>query len=206
MRPFRPPALVLVALLAVPVSSCARHEIVHGGFWFQDVTFAMAQADEARLGGPLTPKEERTIRATARAELDAAYAGRRIRFSSARGFYNVSVVQVLGGDAGRSHILVPLGGQGSIGFEPLAALAIRYAPAGADRAAMIVGIGRGIGRAAAHEFAHQILPEVAFDTDADRDSYEYGTADRAEEFYGPIHWDMARPLLVKRLGPSRDGG
>ena len=200
----RTATIAFTALLAIGVSSCTGREAVRGGFWWQGVTFALPPASAARLGGPLGPDEERTIRQTALDELRTAYAGLRITFSSDHGFYNVSVVQSLGGDAGRSHVLVPLGGQGSINFTQLAALAIRYAPAGADRGAMIVGIGRGIGRAAAHEFAHQILPTVRFSESRDRDSYEYETADRPEEYYGPMHWTVARPGLRARLG--RQGG
>ncbi len=31
-------------------------------------------------------------------------------------------------------------------------------------------------------------------------SYEYEKADRAEQYYGSMHWDTAWPFLVKKLG------
>ena len=68
-----------------------------------------------------------------------------------------------------------------------------HAPAGADRAAIIDGLGKGIGRTAAHEFAHQILPHVNIHASKDTDSYEYSSSDRASQYYGTLHWDFARP-------------
>jgi hypothetical protein len=35
----------------------------------------------------------------------------------------------------------------------------------------------------------------------DPQSYEYEKADRAEQFFGSMHWDTAWPFLVKELGP-----
>jgi hypothetical protein len=58
-----------------------------------------------------------------------------------------------------------------------------------DRAAILAGIGR----AAAHELAHQLVPDVNIHSSCDPESYEYESADRAAEYYGPIHWDMVGP-------------
>ena len=65
---------------------------------------------------------------------------------------------------------------------------------------MVEGIGRGIGRAAAHEFAHQFLGSAPIHDSKDIKSYEYGSAGRAEQYYGEMRWDIARPLLEKRVG------
>ncbi len=65
---------------------------------------------------------------------------------------------------------------------------------------MVEAIGRGIGRAAAHEFAHQFLGSAPIHDSKDIKSYEYGTAGRAEQYYGDMRWDIARPLLEKRIG------
>ena len=94
-----------------------------------------------------------------------------------------------------------LGGLGVVDFEVLSSYAISNAPPGADRASIIEGIGPGIGRVAAHEFAHQLLAGVNIHASRDVASYEYARVDRVAQFYGPIHWDVARPFLLKRLGP-----
>jgi hypothetical protein len=58
-----------------------------------------------------------------------------------------------------------------------------------------------VGRAAVHEFTHQILGRDApIDGSKDVGSYEYGSTDRAAQYYGPIRWDLAAPLLRKKLG------
>lgn len=196
--------IALGALVTATSLSCSggRHT-AQGGFWFEDVTFDLPQMDVDRLGGPISEEENHIIQSIAWSELRIAYSGLRIAFwENRRAFYRVSVVQSLrdSGAAGQSHVLVPLGGQGSVSFLTLASLAIAHAPPSADRATIIESIGRGIGRASAHEFAHQILPGVRIDASQDGDSYEYGTADRAAEYYGPMHWDTAWPLLVNKLG------
>lgn len=51
--------------------------------------------------------------------------------------------------------------------------------------------------AAVHEFAHQLL---AIDRTGDRQTYEYGSADRREQYNGEMRWGDAWPALHKRLG------
>ena len=93
-----------------------------------------------------------------------------------------------------------LGGQGAVNFRLIAHSAIMFAPPETNRAAMIEGIGRGIGRAAVHEFAHQFLGSAPIHDSKDIRSYEYGSAARVEQYYGEMRWDIARPLLEKRIG------
>jgi hypothetical protein len=93
-----------------------------------------------------------------------------------------------------------LGGQGAVNFRLIAHSAIMFAPPKTDRDAMIEGIGRGLGRAAVHEFAHQILGSAPIHDSKDIRSYEYGSAARVEQYYGDMRWDIARPLLEKRIG------
>ena len=90
-----------------------------------------------------------------------------------------------------------LGGFGTVDFEALSSRAIGHAPPGADRDAIIQGIGRGIGRATVHEFAHLLLSGVNLHAGWDAGSYEYARVSRAAQFYGPIHWDFAQPLLLE---------
>jgi hypothetical protein len=67
------------------------------------------------------------------------------------------------------------------------------------REVMIEAIGRGIGRAAVHEFTHQLLPTAPIHDSTDVSSYEYQSATRREQYFGELHWDLARPLLQERL-------
>jgi hypothetical protein len=69
---------------------------------------------------------------------------------------------------------------------------------------MIAAIGRGTGRAAVHEALHQLLPRAPIDRPSDVRSYEYYSGARVEQFYGPIRWDFARPLLAERYGLRAD--
>ena len=93
-----------------------------------------------------------------------------------------------------------LGGQGAISFAAIAHYAVTFAPPDDDRDMIVTGIGRGIGRAAAHEFAHQLLTGVPLHAGSDVASYELAWAGRVAQFYGPMHWEFARPLLLERLG------
>ena len=60
--------------------------------------------------------------------------------------------------------------------------------------------GDSVGRAAVHKFAHQFLPTAPIDGSTDVRSYEYGSAGRAEQYYGELQWDLAWPMLQKRIG------
>jgi hypothetical protein len=102
--------------------------------------------------------------------------------------------------AGETRGLPGLGGLGAVNFSYFAAGAIVYAPPGATREEIVAGIGRGLGRAAVHEFAHQLVRRVELHASRDRGSYEYDAASRAEQFYGPMHWDNAGPVLKERFG------
>ena len=73
------------------------------------------------------------------------------------------------------------------------------APEQATRAAIVAAIGRGIGRTAVHEFTHQLLPQAPIHDSQDVRSYEYDSAARREQYFGEMHWALARPLLEARL-------
>jgi hypothetical protein len=197
--------VVAVPVLVTALAQCAAPHVTEAGFWFDDVTFQLSPRETARLSGPISTVEKTQIEALARSELQAAFAGLRIAFSEdRRAFYKVRVRQSLpeAGRAGESFAIVPLGGQGAVSFLTVARWAMHYAPAGADRSTIIAGIGRGIGRVSAHEFAHEILVGFNFHGTRDPSSYEYGTPDRPAQYYGPIHWDTAWPLLARKLGKA----
>jgi hypothetical protein len=201
-----------VTLCTLTLLHCgwSSHEVT-AGFWFDHVTFELPERETERIGGSLREDEAGRIRSIAWVELHRAYSGLRLSFAHRRdGFYRVAVLQELEGrpfgkrmvygDAGQSRTFGLLGGSGAVSFAILARNAIHYAPPGATRAEIVDAIGRGIGRAAAHEFAHQIVPGVNLHQTGDKESYEYGTADRAAQYYGVLHWSVVRPALVRRLG------
>ncbi len=195
-----------MAMLSMTLTQChIGPSVTRGRLWFDQVTFELSRGDAERLGGPITEEDARTIRLVALRELAQAYAEFSIAFSdSGDALYQVRVTDEVWryGGAGRSVSLGALGGQGMVSFPVVASYAIRYAPPSADRAAMLEGIGRGIGRAAAHEFAHQLVPQVNIHASRDAESYDYDSAERIAEYYGSIHWDLARPALLKRLGAA----
>ena len=173
------------------------------GFWFEDVTFA-----SPKLGAPVTIAEIDTIARVARSELAKAFRGLPITLSDRRDTrYRIRVVQELRdhrfrrdvGVAGESRAVSGFGGQGAVSFTFLASGAVAYAPDDADRASMIEAIGRGIGRTAVHEFTHQLLPMAPIHDTTDVRSYEYASAARLEQYFGELHWDLAWPLLQRRL-------
>jgi len=196
---------VIAWLLVVAGEWACGERIVDAGFWFERVT-----VESSRLGGSLTPEDLHTIKSVATSEVASAFSGLRIAFSERRNAtYCVRVVQELhdfrfprqrGGPAGQSHAISGLGGSGAVNFELLASNAIGYAPPTASRAEIIAAIGKGVGRAAVHEFAHQLLPTATIDGSTNVRSYEYGFASRREQYYGELQWDLAWPMLQKRIG------
>ena len=199
-------AVVVTLVLYGVLQWQARSNVATAGFWFEDVTFELPHLKAARLGGPLTDAEQKSIATIAWSELRAAFAGLRITFTEDRhAVYRVRVVQDFGvgrgtGAAGASRVVPPLGGNGSVNFLMLGSQAVSRAPPGADRATVVDGIGRGIGRAAVHEFAHLILPRVQIHDSKDAESYEFAFSSRPAQYYGPMRWDLARSALVERLG------
>jgi hypothetical protein len=207
--------LVIVACLIAAATAYAFHAArsragpVEAGLWFDQVAFT-----SNRLGEPLTPSEIATIETVARAEVREAFRGLRITLSERHDArYTLHVAQdVLDlrfkravGLAGQSRGISGLGGSGSVSFSFLANGAMAWAPDGASRAELVAAIGRGIGRTAVHEFTHQILPMAPIHDSHDAASYENGSAARRAQYYGPMHWDFARPLLEERLA-SRPAG
>jgi hypothetical protein len=207
--------LTRAAIVACLVAATAAYTLyekrsrpgsVEAGLWFDEVTFS-----SNRLGEPLTPGEVATIEAVARAEVREAFHGLRITLSGRHdALYTLHVMQdVLDlrfkravGVAGQSRGITGFGGSGSVSFDFLANGAMAWAPDDASREELVTAIGRGIGRTAVHEFTHQILPTGPIHASQDARSYEYASAARPAQYYGPMHWDLARPLLEQRLGSS----
>jgi hypothetical protein len=190
--------------LASLVASCtlpARDRAANAGFWFEPVAF-----ESPVLGEPLTAADLDTIAAVARAELAIAFQDFRVTLSDRRNArYRVRVVQELVSAAMHRKTWIAghtfasgFGRAGEVSFLYFASGAQAYAPHDLPRSELIAAIGRGIGRGAAHEFAH-LIGYAAHDS-RDRGSYEYHAASRPEQYFGPMHWDVAGPLLAKRLG------
>ena len=202
--------LALAGAFIVALVAGSKYENVSASFWFDPVTFDESEPMAERLRGAITDDEMKTIARVARAEIASAFTGLRITFSDdPNAMYRVRVVQRLRNPmaprypapSGESRRIAGLGGQGAVNFQLLSNSAIAYAPADADRAAIIEAIGRGVGRAAVHEFAHQLLGTFPIHDSKDKQSYEYPTADRREQYYGDMHWDTAGPLLKEKFGP-----
>lgn len=171
------------------------------GFWFEPVSY------ESRMfGGSLTAADLDAVARVAREELSIAFDGFRITLSDRRDArYRVRVVQEVVSEAMHrktwiaGHTFVSgFGGAGEVSFLYFASGAQVYAPPELPRSELIAAIGRGIGRGAAHEFAH-LMGYAAHDS-RDRGSYEYHAASRSEQYFGPMHWDVAASMLEKRLG------
>jgi hypothetical protein len=200
-------ALLVAAAVAYLVHAVRiRPASVEAGIWFEPVRF-----ESIRLGDPLTPDEIAIIDAVVRDELRHAFRGLPITISDRRDArYTLSVVQQVSdlrfrrpvGVAGQSRGITGLGGTGTISFDFLANGAMAWAPEDASRSALVQAIGRGIGRTAVHEFTHQILPRAPIHGSRDDSSYEFASAARVAQYYGPMHWDFARPLLEQQLGSS----
>ena len=191
---------VLVSWMLAERSQPAAADV---GFWFDRVSFS-----SARLGGAITAADLAIIEDVARGELAHAFRGLPIRVSDRRdATYRLRVVQAVYDPrlrgrfavAGASRAVAGLGGQGEVSFEFLAGGATAKAPDASTRAEIVAAIGRGIGRTAVHEFTHQILPHAPIHDSQDIRSYEYDSAARAEQYFGEMRWNLARPLLEARL-------
>ena len=202
--PDTPPVLrvVLAAWLAA-CAACTRSPRTEAGFWFEPVTFRSAV-----LNGAVTPADLNVVESAARAELVHAFEGLPITISERRdATFRVRVVQEVRdrrlrgnwGVAGESFSVPGLGGQSSVSFFFLASGAVAHAPPDVPRAEVLTAIGRGIGRTAAHELAHLLLPQAPIHDSTDIRSYEYDSAARREQYFGEMHWALARPLLLERL-------
>lgn len=178
-------------------------------FWFDPISDDTLATLPEQFGAPIHFSELTDIESIARAEIAHAFREFQIALTSpSTATYRVRVVDSLRlpfapsapGPSAESRSIPGLGGQGAVNFRLIAHSAIAFAPAGADRTVMIEAIGRGIGRAAVHEFAHQLLGSTPIHDTQDARSYEYDSAARFEQYYGDMHWDIARPLIAKRIG------
>jgi hypothetical protein len=184
----------------------SRPKAVELGLWFDKVGF-----ESARLGAPLSAEEIQTVESVARAEVLEAFHGLPIVLSDRHDArYTIRVVQeVLDGRfkrpvgvAGQSRGISGFGGSGAVSVNFLANGAMSWAPDDADRAELVAAIGRGIGRTAVHEFTHQLLPTAPIHDSRDDQSYEFRSAARRGQYFGPMHWDLAWPLLRGKLAPE----
>ena len=199
--PFR--LLTALALASCASAACGRSQPVEAGFWFEPVTFQSKVID-----GAVTTADLTAIEAIARAELKQAFRGLPIVISARRdATFRIRVVKEVRdqrfrgnwGVAGESFSVPGLGGNSSVSFLFLASGAVAMSPATATRDEVLQAIGRGIGRTAAHELAHALLPQAPIHDSTDIRSYEYDSAARREQYFGEMHWALARPWLEARL-------
>lgn len=196
--------IACVLALAVLAVACDRPgNGVTVGFWFEPTSYTSA------VIGAITPHDLVIIEQVARSELRSAFDDLHIVVSNRRDArYRVAVTEVVRDGpmkrqmsvAGASRAVRGFGGSGSVSLSFAAGAASAYAPEGASREAIVDAIGRGIGRVAVHEFTHQFLPNVAIHDSRDPASYEFGAANRPEQYFGTLHWGFAGPLLRARLG------
>lgn len=200
--------LVAVSVVAAWCGAGLACKAGHPRITLARLTFEPVSVQSQALGDALTPGELARIEQVALDELRLAFDGLRVAFvrgSEAR--YRVTVTQRVRDPrmradmavAGASRAVTGLGGSGVVNFSLLASAALSCAPTDATRLEKIDAIGRGVGRAVAHEFAHQFLPRAPIHDSRDVRSYEYHAASRCEQYFGPMHWDLAGPLLRKRL-------
>lgn len=187
--------------LLMAVSRSAATELA---FWFEPIHSDATTALPERFGGDISADDMKIIEAVSREEIVRAFSAYPISIvGRAAARYHVRVTDGLhsrtGGSA-ESYVFPGLGGQGFVNFRSIAFGAINHAPADATREQIIAAIGRGVGRAAVHEFTHQLLGRQApIDSSKDIESYEYGSTDRRAQYYGPIRWDLAEPLLRQKF-------
>jgi hypothetical protein len=201
-------ASVIVALAGS--SGCAWREASVGFLFNTDACIVRTGALQP-FGDVLSEQERQTIEQLARRELVTAFAPFRVAITgNPSAFWRIAVVRSLPNRAsqalpraGESIALGPLGGGGTVACDIIVRKAMQFAPDGATRVQLIEAVGRGVGRTAVHELVHQMLGAAGTHNDADPDSYEHGSSDRASQFYGTLHWTTALPLLRDKLGPRQ---
>lgn len=187
------PYLACVAMLFS--AACSDH-VLDVGFWFEPIAF-----ESEKLDPPLTPDEHERIAAMAATQVAEAFEGLAIRITDRRDTrYSVRVVGDLRGGAGESRTFGRYSGAGEVSFPFLAIGALHHAPSDASRADVVEAIARGIARTAVHELTHQLLPTTPIHDSTNVRSYEFASAARREQYFGPIEWDLAWPHLERRLG------
>jgi hypothetical protein len=194
---------LVAASLALLAAACGPRAPMELGFWFDPVTFT-----SPRLGAPVSAEEVAAIQALARAEIVKAFQDFDVTLTDNRkARYKVAVVQQLQDGrmlrrkvdvAGQSRVMAGVGGSGAVSFYFVASGATVHSPETADRATVLEALGRAIGRTAVHEFAHQLASRTPIHDTRVPNSYENGTASAAQ-YFGEMHWDIARPELERRL-------
>ncbi len=174
------------------------------GVVFADDACRLSPGYAHSIGGPITDVECARIQRLARAEVAAAFADMRLDItSSPSAFWTVSVRAFIParattlGAAGASLAFGPLGGRGTVGLMTLTGYAVTHAPPDVTRDGLVTAIGRGVGRSVVHELAHQIAGGAIDGTDPN--TYEYGSVDRASQYYGTLHWGEVGTRLTTRL-------
>jgi hypothetical protein len=195
-------ALLLVAVVSIMIAFSTPRP-VEIAFWFEPISEEVRMSAPERIAGGITAHEMTVIERIAIDEIVRAFEQLPVLLTPDRNeTYRVRVLSQLQQNAsGASYVIGGLGSQGYVNFQLHMYGAGTYAPAEASREEIVAGIGRGIGRAAVHEFTHQLLgPAARIDDSLDPQSYEYHSSARPEQYYGPAHWGIARPMLRNRFG------
>ena len=199
--------LATLTIALATSSGCAWRES-SVGVLFSDNACVLRAGALQPFGDLFTEAERQTIEQLARREVTIAFAPVRVAITAApTAFWRIAVVRSLPTRAGQalprsgeSIALGPLGGGGTVACDVIVRKAMQFAPEGTTRAQLIDAVGRGVGRTAVHELVHQILGAAGTHNEADIDSYEHGSSDRASQFYGTLHWTTALPLLREKFG------
>jgi hypothetical protein len=213
--------MLQLPLRSIPIVIVSLALLAAGGLWtmlqrraastrfaagvvFVDGACDLSPGVAQSFGGPLTADDCATIERIARAEVVAAFAGLRVDVNAdPYAFWTVHVRAFVPsrsrmiGAAGASLAFGPLGGRGMVGLMPLTGQALRHAPPHATRTELVAAIGRGVGRSVVHELAHQIAGGAI--DGSDPFTYEYGSVDRAVQYYGVLKWGPVGDRVRERL-------
>jgi len=179
------------------------------------LTVAMIFSNSWRFGAePLSPAEQALVRQTAIDALRSAFAGFAVVVLErpSRDARTIRVEDTPYGPPlyfGATGVTYPAARASSVRFDVLANVELAVARcrsishcAGASRAALVAGLGRGVGATAAHELGHQAGFRFALDSRCD-DCYDGHASTSYAHFFGAKHWsDRALQIMKRTLPPN----
>jgi hypothetical protein len=194
---------VVCAAATLLVLISTKSDTAELAFWFERISENARMTLPGEFHTGISADEMAVIEAISRDEIVHAFQHYPIKVvGRTSAAYHVRVIDSLNSSRGpaESYMFPGIGGQGYINFRSLAYSGVILAPPGTSRDEIVAAIGRGIGRAAVHEFTHQLLgPGAPIDESKDMHSYEYGSNNRREQYYGEMRWDIAAPMLREKF-------